>query len=116
MDIQSLLDTNHIMPLSHMDNIYILIEETNQRINEFYIGYMMNPNLSINKACKEQVKIFMKNIFGTTTQQHISKILLKPNTIVLALVMFYDTRKKSIENFQSVELCNIYNYKKLCLY
>ena len=92
MDIQSLVGTNNCLPLSRMAKSYIWIEVANQRINEFTIGYMMNPNLSIKKAIKEQVKICMKNTFSTTTQQHISKILLKPNTRVLALVIFYDTR------------------------
>ena len=56
----------------------------------------------------------MKIIFVTMTQQHISKILLKKK--VLALVIFYETRQKNKEIFQSVELCNLYNYKQLCLY
>ena len=56
MDIQSLLGTNHRLPLLHMDKSYIGIEETNQRINEFSIGYTMNPNLSMNKAFKEKLK------------------------------------------------------------
>ena len=76
----------------------------------------MNPNFSIKKYFKEQVKICMKNTFATTTQSRISKILLKPDTRVLALVMFHENRKKCKENVQSVELCNIYNYKQLCLY
>ena len=71
-----------------MANMYIRIEETNQRINEFSILYMMNPNLSINKAFKDQVKICLKNTSGIMTQQHISKILLKPNTRVLSLSNF----------------------------
>ena len=37
IDIQSLLGTNHHLPLSHMAKFFIWIEETNQRINEFYI-------------------------------------------------------------------------------
>ena len=77
MDVQSMLGTNHRLPLSHMSQSCIWLEETNQHINEFSIGYMMNPNLSINKYFKEQVKICMKNIFGTITQQHISQILSK---------------------------------------
>ena len=76
----------------------------------------MNPSLSIKKAIKEQVKICIKNTFSKTTQQHISKILLKPNTRVLALVMLFENREKCIENVQSVELCNIYNYKQIYLY
>ena len=72
MDIQSLLGTNHHMPLSHMAKSYICLEETYKRINEFSIGYMMNPNLVINKDFKEQVKICMKTKFATTIQSHIS--------------------------------------------
>ena len=83
MYIQSLLGTNHCLPLAHMAKRYIWLEETNQRINEFSIGYMMNPDLSINKAFKEQVKICMKTTFGTMTQQHISKILSKKNKSVI---------------------------------
>ena len=55
---------------------------------------MMNPNLIINKAFQEQVKIYMKTTFRAMTQQHISKILSKTTTRVLALVMFYKTRSK----------------------
>ena len=50
IDIHSLLGTNNCLPLSHMAKSYIWIEEINQRINEFSIGYMMNPDLDTNKA------------------------------------------------------------------
>ena len=52
MQIQSLLGTNHHLPLSNMAKSYISTEVKNQRINELSIGYKMNPNLSINKAFK----------------------------------------------------------------
>ena len=55
IQIQSLLGTNHHLPLSHMAKRYIWLEEANERINEFSIGYMMNLNLSINKGFKYQV-------------------------------------------------------------
>ena len=116
MHIQSLLGNNHRLPLSHMAKSYIWLEDTDQRINEFSIGYTMNKNLSINKYFKEQVKICMKTKFGAMTQQHISKILFEKNTRVLALVMFYDTRQENKEKFQSAEFYNLYYYKKLCLY
>ena len=76
-----------------MAKSYIWLEEKNQRINEFYIGYMMNPNLSMSKVFREQVKVCMKTTFSSSTLTHTSKILLKPNTIVLELVMFFDNRK-----------------------
>ena len=94
IDIQSLLGTNNSMSLSHMDRSYIWLEETNQRINEFSIGYTMNPNLHKNKVFREQVKLCPKNTLGTSTNTHIVKIILKDNTRVLALVMPCKNRKK----------------------
>ena len=90
IDIQSLLETNHRLPLSHMAKSYIWLEEKNQRINDFSIGYMMNPNFKMNKVFREQMKVFLKTTFFTSTMTQISVILLKPNTRVLALVMFYE--------------------------
>ena len=77
-----------------MAKSYICLEETNQSINEFSIGYTMNPNLNMNKVFREQVKVCLKTTFSTSTMTQISKILLKLNTRVLALVMLYDNRKK----------------------
>ena len=88
MHIKSMLGTNNRLPLSHISKSYIWLEETDKVINEFSIVYMMNPNLSINKYFKEQVKVCMKTKFSTSTMTHISKILLKPNTRVFSLVMF----------------------------
>ena len=116
MEIKSLLETNHSLPLSHMDKGYIWIEETNQRFHEFSIGYTMNPDSNMNKLFREQVKVCMKTTFLKSAMTHINKILLKPNTRMLALVMFFENRKKCKENVQSAELCNLYNYKQLCLY
>ena len=95
MDIQYMLQANHRMSLSHMAKSFIWIEETNQCINELSIGYMMNPNLNMNKVFRDKVKVCMKTIFSTSTMTKISKILLKPNTRVLALAMFYENRKNN---------------------
>ena len=70
----------------------IFLEETNECINEFSIGYMINTSLSINKSFKNQGNKCMKTTFGAMTQQHPSKILSEKNTRVLALFMFYETR------------------------
>ena len=56
LSIEYMLVANCCMPLLHMSKSYIWIEETNKRINEFYFGYMLNPNLYTNKFFKEQVK------------------------------------------------------------
>ena len=98
-----------------MAKSYISSEETKERINEFSMEYMMNPNLSINKTFKEQVTKFKKITFGAMTQQHISKILFK-KIRVLAIFMFIENIQKNLGTFQIVELCHLYNYKQLCLY
>ena len=73
--MESMLVANWRKPLLHMSKTFILIEETNQRINGFYFGYMSNPTLYINKVFKEQVKAFLKNTFGPDTNTHINKTL-----------------------------------------
>ena len=113
MDIQSLLWTNHRLPLSHTARNYIWLEETNQRINGFSIGYIMNPNLSMKKAFREQVKVCMRTTFSTSTITHISKIPLKPNTRVLELVMFFENRKKYAKKMFRVLCCVIYKIIKI---
>ena len=53
---------------------------------------MMNTNFHMNKVFRDQVKVYLKITFGPSTNAHISKILLKDNTGVLALLMFYEDR------------------------
>ena len=45
LDMESMLVANYRVPLLHISKTYIWMEETNQRINEFSFGYMMNPTL-----------------------------------------------------------------------
>ena len=94
MEIRYLLGNIHCLPLSHIGKIYICLQETNQSIKEFSIVYMMNPNLSMNKVFRDQVKGFTITAFSASTMKQISKIRLKPNTRVLALVLFIENRKK----------------------
>ena len=44
-----LLGDNHRLPLLHMAKCFIWIEETGKHINDFEIGYMINPSLHVNK-------------------------------------------------------------------
>ena len=116
MDIKSMLGTNHRHPLLHMAKSYTWLEEKNQSIHEFSIEYMMNSNFNTHKFFREKVKACLKNTFSTSTMTNISKILLKPNTRVLALVMFYENRKNSNKIFRVLS-CVIYNIisKYVCI-
>ena len=71
---------NHRLPLLHMDKQFIWIEETKERINQFGIGYMNNPNLYTNKDFVYQVETCMNTIFGALTQPFIKTTSSKNNT------------------------------------
>ena len=75
--MESMLVANCCMPLLHMSKSYIWIEETNQRINEFYFGYILNPTLYTNKFFIKKVKACFKNTFGKDTNSHINILLQK---------------------------------------
>ena len=87
---------NHCLPLFRMAKSFIWLNETKQRINELTTGYMINTNLNINKAFREKVDKCMKNKFDAITQNFIIFTLLKNKTVVLALLMFYETKAENI--------------------
>ena len=117
LDTQYILGTNFLMPLLHMSKSYIWLEVQNQRINEFSIGYMMNPNFNRNRAFRDQVRVFLKNTLGPDTNIHIVKTLSKKKYKSDSIgYMLCEWEKNYKETVQSVELCNIYYYRQICLY
>ena len=71
MPILPLLGDNNCLLLLYMDNFFIWIEETKEHINEFDIGYIINPNFHVNKSFRDQVEKFMNTTFGALTQHFI---------------------------------------------
>ena len=96
------------IPLTHMSNIKIWIEETNERINEFSFAYMLNPKLNKNKAFNYQVKTCLNNTFGADTNKHINRTLMNRDTRVLALVVFYEQGNFNPGKMFRVLICVIY--------
>ena len=50
---------------------FIWLEEAGERINELGIGYLINPNLHVNKAFRYQVEKCMNTTFCALTQDFI---------------------------------------------
>ena len=48
------LGVNHRLPLFHMSENFVYLNNTEEHINEFTIGYMANPTLHVNKVFKYQ--------------------------------------------------------------
>ena len=67
MPMLPLLGDNHPLSLLHMARRFIWINETKKLINEFEIGYMVNPILCVNKSFRDQVEKCMNTIFGELT-------------------------------------------------
>ena len=67
MPMQSLLGTNHRQHLFHMAKSFIYIKETKEPINEFSIGYIINPTLNIKKTFREKLNKCMNTTFGEIT-------------------------------------------------
>ena len=63
------------------------------------------------------MKVCFRNTFGTDTTSHINTILLKKNTRVLALVIFYENRKTNPRKMFKVLSCVIYTIidKYVCI-
>ena len=68
---------NHCLNLLHMSKNFVYLYNVEEFINEFEIGYMVNPTLYVYKAFKEQVEKFMNDKFVSTTQPFIKNIMKK---------------------------------------
>ena len=54
---------------------------------------MINPTLHVNKVFIYQVETFLKEISHKITMKGIKNVTRKKDTCVIALVIFYDTKK-----------------------
>ena len=112
MPMLSLLGWDHHLPLLHMAKRFIWLNETKKLINEFLIGYIINPDLNDNKPFRDQVEKVMYTTFGKITQPLLKATLSKNNTSVLELIMFFDKRAYSPEKAFKVLSCFIYTIIK----
>ena len=69
---------------------------------------MLNPHLNMNKTFKDQVKTCLSNTFGADTNRNINKTLMKQNTRVLALFIFYEIGNFNPSKMFRVLSCAIY--------
>ena len=69
---------------------------------------MLNPRLNKNKSFKDQLKTCLSNTFVADTNKHINKTLMKRDTRVLALVVFYEQGAFNPRKMFRVLSCVIY--------
>ena len=115
--MESVLGANCCISLIHMSKRKNYIEETNERMNEFYFSYMCNPTLYKLKFFKDQVKSCLGNTFGADTNKHINDILFRANTRVIVLIVNNEHGSFSTRNVFKVLSCVIYTIidKYVCI-
>ena len=66
-----IVGVNHSLPILHLSKIMLHCYTTGKTINEFEIGYMINPSLNFNNAFRTQVENFLGDYFSIRTMKNI---------------------------------------------
>ena len=77
-------------------------------IDQFTIGYTINPSLHVNKVFREQVEKFLNATFHEKIMKNIRNILKNKNTCVIALIIFYENKLIKPKKLYRVLSCVIY--------
>ena len=88
-----IVGVNHHLHILHLSKIMVHIYTKGKTINQFAIGYMINPSLKFNNEFITQVVKFLVVSFSISTMKTIKKIMMKKNTSVMALIMIYENNR-----------------------
>ena len=91
---------------------FICINGIKYHINEFKIGYIIDPGFNVKKSFIEQVQKCIYTTFGEITQTIVKSTLAKKNKILLALIIFYETRAYNPKKYFRVLSFFIYSIIK----
>ena len=75
-----------------MSKILVYLYTTEKRINQFAIGYIINPKIHVNNVFREQVEKFLRATFHQNTTKGIKKVMRKKVTCVISLIMLYESK------------------------
>ena len=81
-----------------MSKIMVICYSTDESINPFSIGYMINPSLNGNKVLRVQVEKCWSVSFHSRTMETIIDFLKKKNKCVMALIMIYENNGEIPKN------------------
>ena len=84
----TLVGINYSEPILHMSKRMVHIYSIYDIINQFEIGYMINPALNVNKVLREKVVKCLSDTYNENTMENIRGCLKKKNICVIALIMF----------------------------
>ena len=85
--LMPLVGLNHRQPILHMSKIMVHCYTTDETINLFAIGYMINPSLNCTKVFIIKIEICLSLLFAASKIKAIQDCLMKKNTCVMALII-----------------------------
>ena len=109
-----LVGVNHRQPILHMSMIMVHFYYIDETMNQFEIGYMINPSINCDKAFREKVEKFLNSTFNSRTMETFTDFLKNKNTCIMELIMFYGNNgikpKKLYRSLSCVIFLIINNY------
>ena len=106
MPLVGLNSRQHIL---HMSKIMVHCYYTDETINQFSIGYMINPSLNCNKVFRVKVEKFWSSTFHSRTIETIRDYLKNNNTCVMALITIYENNGLNAKKVYIVLSCAVYS-------
>ena len=70
-----------------MSKIMVQCYSTDETVNQFSIGYIINPSLNCNKVFRLQVEKYLSVSFASRKMETIRCFMKNKNTCVMALIM-----------------------------
>ena len=89
-----LVGVDYHQPILHMSIWMVICYSTDESINPFAIGYMINPSLNCNKVFRVQVEKFLSISFHKKAMETNKDFHRKKNTCVMALILIYDSNEE----------------------
>ena len=113
----SLVGINIRQPILHKSKTMVHCYSTDEIINTFTIGHIINPSLNCNKEFREQVRKWLSVSFHENTMETIKDCLRNNNTCVMALIMFYENNGLKPKKVYRVLSCVVYYlvYNYVCI-
>ena len=103
-----LVGLNHRQDILHMPRIMVHYYSTDETINQFATGCIINPSLNCNKVLRIQVRKFLSLSFAARTMETIKDCLRKKNTCVMALIIIYENNGEIPKQLYRVLYCVVY--------
>ena len=99
----------HRQPILHMNKRMVNFYSTDESINQFVIGYMINPSINCSKVFIQQVEKYLSVSFHEKKMETIKDCLRKKNTYVMELVIFYENNGLKPKKVYRVLSCVVYS-------